>query len=257
MRLRVEMNAHLEFDAAAGPAVAHFVAAMALQMRRDRWNVSTNLPAELDSGRNGPALVGDRPAVLFDRPVQGDVIRGQFSDAPIEVPFAVTAETFGCSGPWRSETPRLLFWAGDSTGRRTRMTVKVLAELRRRGLGFVAVSFGSLGEDLIRIAAPHEVHEDLDPDDFRGIFCSSSAILETCDQPGMCSPALTIARCIGIPAITHREASVPADVTVDEWSADAFADAVQSLSRVTARPPDDSLLRQAAADLEKVLRGVA
>jgi hypothetical protein len=199
-------------------------------------------------------LVGDRPAVLFNQPVQGNVVHGQVNDTAIEVGFAVARDTFGCSGPWRSEDPRILFWADDPSGRRTRMTAKVIAELRRRGRHFVAVSLGSVPDELIRIAAPDEVHENLDTIDFSSIFCCSTAILETCDQPGMCSPALTIARCLGIPAISHREADPQADINVDEWSADAFADAFQSLPAVSPRAPDAMPLRQAAVDLEKVLR---
>jgi hypothetical protein len=251
------MNAHLEFDVAAGPAVAHFVAGLALQMRRNRWSVSTNLPAQLDPGGNGPALVGDRAVVLFNQPVHGNAVSGRLNDTLIEVPFAVAAETFGCPGSLSSERPRLLFWADDPAGRRTRMTVKVIAELRRRGRSVTAVSFGSISDELIRIAAPDEVHEDLDAAEFSSMFCCSTAILETCDHPEMCSPALTIARCIGIPAISHREAGLHADVNVDEWSADAFADAIQSLPHPSRAVPDEARLRHAAAELEKVLRGDA
>lgn len=152
------------------------------------------------------------------------------------------------------EAPRVLFWGHLAGGRRVRMCTKVIAELRRRRRHFLAICYGPVGEEAMRLAPPDELHEDLTAPELLRLFQTSSAILEPVDRDDLRSPAGALGLALGIPTICHRDAALPGCVSVDEWSADAFADAIVNLEPVTSRgasSPDPAVLIQ----FEKALLG--
>lgn len=126
--------------------------------------------------------------------------------------------------------PRVLFLGAPEFNRRLRMTARVITELRRRGWPFTAVAQGPLPEEMLRMAAPDEWHESVTDAELRRLMANSVVLLESADQKTEVSAQSGLAATIGLPVVTHRDSEAGAH-RVDEWSADAFADAVVSLAK--------------------------
>lgn len=110
------------------------------------------------------------------------------------------------------------------------MTGKVIAELRRRGWRFVAVAFGELPEEFLRLASPDEWHESLTDQEVRNLLLSAAMLLESTDEQSDLSPKYQRARELGLPIVSHRDAAA-GPIGIGEWSADAFADAMIALGK--------------------------
>lgn len=264
------MNLHLLFDSAAEPELAHYGAALGRRMLQCGWNVTAEYPLEwaleaLPPRSRAPSQscvvafgqTGGPDALRVSlRATELDIVSGQTS---VSVPFAVSPSTFPTRETTETDLPRVLFHGEASSGRRARMTTKVIAEMRRRRYSFRAISYRRLADDLTRGTSPDELHESLLPPEFAELICSATCILEASDQAEMLSSAFAVGWGLGIPTVCHRDVAMlsPWCVAVDEWSADAFAEAVMSVDSNAQVRPDERRLSESLDQFEKVLRDAA
>lgn len=144
----------------------------------------------------------------------------------------------------RSPRLRVLFAGGSSNDRRLRMTAKAIGEARQRNVPSEVVATGTLPAEWNRAVLPDHQFAELTPDEVLRLVRSSSCLLECGDDSEMPTALALIAAAVGTPVIVHR-ASVLATqrseavVAVEEWSADAFVEALtRPLRDVAPRQPD-------------------
>lgn len=263
------MNLHLWFDSATAPELAHYGAALGQHMRQGGWSVTADYPLEWALEALPPRSIAPAQSrvVSFGHHGGPDALRVSLRAAELDivsgqtrasVPFAVSPSTFPRRETTDTDQPRLLFHGEASSGRRVRMTTKVIAEMRRRRFSFRAVWYGPFADDLIRGVSPDELHESLLPPEFAELFSSATCILEASDQIEMLSSAFAIGWGLGIPTVCHRDVAMlsPSCIPVDEWSADAFAEAVMAVDSKAQVRPDNRRWSDSLDQFEKVLRGV-
>ena len=263
------MNLHLRFDQHAAPELAHYGAALREYMMGRGWSVTASYSpdwnlASLPATQEAPAQSSvvafgesdgsaDLRVSLRSTQLEIESRRGRFT-----VPLAVSPSTFPQIRTTVSEMPRVLFYGETSPGRRSRMTTKVIVEMRRRRFSFSAIAYGA-AEEGVRGMTPDELHELLGPSEFAALFTSANCVLEASDQIDALSGAFVVAADLGIPTVCHRDVSAlsPSSIQVDEWSADAFAEAIMTLDSRAQVKRDQRRLSESLAEFEKVLRDSA
>jgi len=267
-------HVHLVLERSAGPEVLHYAAALARWLAGRGWTVSaeTDPAAELErllppgaaspppdhrsvAFSNDPAAV---PRTGLRVAVSGAMLRLENAAETREIPFAVSPDTFVFPAKPPLDVPRLFLRGDGGASRRLRMSSKVIAELRRRHWPFELVVLGEIPDEMTRAALPDEIHPLVSAIELARLFSSVSAVLETADRREELSPAFAVGTSLGVPTFVHRDA-VPAGntscLTVEEWSADAFADALSSHDLRTRLPREDRHLRESLHGFEKVLLG--
>jgi hypothetical protein len=154
---------------------------------------------------------------------------GEVSTLPYALPDALFADVPPPHG-------RRVLIAGGGAERRVRMSLRVIEELRRRRIQFTSLWFGELPGEMSRNAAPDEVFQELRAGELLRLIGSAGLLLE-CSDGG--DPPTILARAAAAAPrsiVAHRGAGLPAWRVVDEWSSDAFAEAVAEALAAGAEP---------------------
>lgn len=151
-----------------------------------------------------------------------------------EIPYSL-----GESAAPRAQRLRVLFAGGAASDRRLRMTSKVIAEARARGIGCELIVVGPVPPDWSRAVAPEQQFGDLTAQETFNLVRAARCVLECGDGPETPTELALIATAAGVPVVVHRSSAIAAlrpdcVVAVDEWSADAFVDAIASPRRDVA-----------------------
>ncbi|HUO83918.1 MAG TPA: hypothetical protein VM534_02290 [Thermoanaerobaculia bacterium] len=153
---------------------------------------------------------------------------------------AFDPSTFPMEDRAGSSIPRVLFRGG--SGRRLRMSLKVVAELRSRSWPFLAICHGEPDAESLSIAEPDEVHPRLSAAEWAAVLLSSAAILETSDQFETPSLEGIAGRDLGLPTIAHEASPIIREgegfLVTSRWAPDAFADLLMSGALVVREPSD-------------------
>lgn len=183
----------------------------------------------------------DVPLRVSAGQVKLELSRGRWRSGEIELPLVFHAPPVRAVGV----RDRLLL-STDAGDRSARMSSRTLAELKRRRFSFCCAFLGRSSEVLQ--ADPAEVFEAREPSIVPNLFATARAFLEPCGADEEPSLEAYIATACGLPVVTHRDTSAldgPTVIKVEEWSADAFADAI-----VAVNPPD--VLAQPLAALDRL-----
>lgn len=196
---------------------------------RDAWVVEGLLP--LDSAEDlRISLGGDGAPVPSGWKMEidgGNLLLSRDGVRQASIPMVVS-----CARS-RSRMPRVLV-AGGGSDRGARMTLKTIEELFRRRSPARMICWGAPSDELLRARAFEEIHLDLTPDELERLLGSGAAVLDPADEPEDSSVLGIIARASGLPVVTRAgdTSARPA-----EWSADAFADAIETaISAGTSGP---------------------
>lgn len=174
--------------------------------------------------------------LALDEAAQSVVLmRGPRSDS---LPFTVDPRRFPVrTGRRTRELARILFRGG--SGRRVRMTMSVLHELRRRRWPFTALCHHPV--DPLAHEEPDELFEGLLAAEWASLLTSSGLVLETSDEHEAPSFEARAALRIGLPLVMHSSTRLDrrqGSLVAGEWSADAFADLLmQPTSLEAVEPP--------------------
>ncbi|HVT43049.1 MAG TPA: hypothetical protein VMT00_01545 [Thermoanaerobaculia bacterium] len=150
------------------------------------------------------------------------------------------------------ERMRIAF-SGGTGDRRLRMTMKTIAELKRRAIPVETICVGEAG--IAAIAAGYEFPE-LRAGELTSLLLTSTLFLEPILEGEGETGLAHLAAALGVPLVTHASASPcllahPPAIAVEEWSGDAFADAI---AMRPARQSADRVASPFAGALWKVLR---
>lgn len=269
------MRAHFVADQSAGPEALHYAAAAARWLEGRGWTVSVETGGDAELARLFAPLAastssGGRRVVFSSHPaaaaepefrvaVHGSTLRMTGGGAAVDLPLALSPITFSFPAKPSLDVPRVLLRGDTTLSRRLRMSSKVIVELRRRGWPFELAAYGDVPDELMRASPPDEIHHAVSVIELTRLVGTVSAILETADRELELSPAFAIGSSLGLPTFLHRDAAPavagPACLMVEEWSGDAFADAVTSADLRSTFPGDDRRLQESFERFEKVLLG--
>jgi hypothetical protein len=172
------------------------------------------------------------------------------SSGRFEIPAAVDPAVVPPAAPFAE---RIAFQPGPGP-RGSRMTGRVLEELRRRGSSRPTVAYGAtVGE--VPASAVDEWFPVLGADDLLRL-ASASVWLDTGAEEEGTALFPAIVAVAGFPLVVPKWSKVarrPNVTFVEEWSADAFCDALTSPK--PALPPDPAPLEIAAVLLTRATRG--
>ncbi len=176
------------------------------------------------------------------------MIRGSESDPwSLELETSVSRRRMPFPGPYGSpglRSPFLMLFTCDEHGRRLRMVLRTLTELRRRGTRMKSAAFGALAPEVLSQGFTSDAcFPRLDAVELENLLRHTAVLLECADDSGVRTVAGALAESSGIPTVVHVEALAgqrfDSAMCVDEWSADAFASVIletQSRTRTEARP---------------------
>jgi hypothetical protein len=150
------------------------------------------------------------------------------------LPFAISPDLVAVGDRIVSDVPRLLVPLGAPNGRRERMAIRTLEELRRRGWRHLLVAAGSPQPEFVRALAPDELYEDPTPGEVAALLMSASAVLDASDESAPPTLLGRLARCVGTCVVMHASSPLahpfsPEVRVAQEWAPDAFCDLLTSL----------------------------
>lgn len=148
-------------------------------------------------------------------------------------PFSIAPELVTRADRIESDVPRLLVPVGAPNGRRERMTIRTVEELRRRGWRHLLVAVGAGQPEFVLALEPDELYEEPTAGELAALLMSSSALLDASDESAQPTVLGRLARCLGTCVVVHASSPLahpfaPEVRAAQEWSADAFCDVLTS-----------------------------
>ena len=169
----------------------------------------------------------------------------EIDDAPaVALPLAIPRQQFRDRD--EGGILRILFAGAGTFDRRLKMTARAIVEIRRRRRPVVLLAAGELPSEIIRLAPPDHYFSQLDGEELQSLLFSCDAVADCVDADGCRTPLGWLAESAGIPVIAHRDARGDAAIRVEDWSADAFCDAMTTVPRTrsdSSVPPFPETLR--------------
>lgn len=145
---------------------------------------------------------------------------------------------------------RILVAGSSELDRRLRMTSKVIHELRKRQIEHSFIVAGPAPDAFLRDSNPDQYFPELLPDETARLILSCSLCLETGrDEP--VTPLAALCETAGMPVLVHASALMPISshrFIVNEYSADAFVDAIMRRPLWTAKPGSFHAIANAATE---------
>ena len=121
---------------------------------------------------------------------------------------------------------RILFAGAETFNRRLKMTARAIVEIRRRRRPVLLMAAGALPPEMVRIASPDHYFPQLDSAELQSLLFTSDMVADCVDADGHRTALGWLAESAGVPVIVHRDAPGQAVIRVEDWSADAFCDAM-------------------------------
>jgi len=135
------------------------------------------------------------------------------------------------SAPTIPPTIRILVAGSRQNDRRMRMTVKIGQEIRRRRLQLRLIVAGSLPDELDRVSFADEYFPLLTSVETARLILTCSLFLDTVPADESRTAFSVICQAAGMPILAHATSPVEGRtdlLSVREWSADAFIEAIET-----------------------------